>query len=130
MWAKAIMTHPLRPGRSSGQGSNSFFFPALLNLFAQPAWMASSTVLPSTVIDYANASTHTFDQTPTAKGSTSTFKLPEIFGSTQHLFTRRVESTNEEAPVEGDPEFKLPSLQSLFVVIGGNALFQVSELHT
>jgi len=92
--------------------------------------MAPSTVLPSTVIDYANGSTRTFEQIPTAKGSTSTFKLPEIFGSTQRLFTRRVESTDEVAPVEENLEFKLPSLRSLFVVIGGNALFQVNEPYT
>jgi hypothetical protein len=92
--------------------------------------MAASTVLPSTVIDYANGSTRILDQMPTAKASTSTFKLSEIFGSTSHVFTRRAEPTDEEAPVEENPEFKLPSLRSLFVVIGGNALFQVDGLHT
>jgi hypothetical protein len=86
--------------------------------------MAPSTVLPSTVIDYANRN---FNQIPTAKESTYTSKLSEIIGSSKQVFTRRVESTDEEVSVEENPEFKLPSLRSLFIIIGGNALFQVNE---
>ena len=87
-------------------------------------------MLPSTVIDYATQSTDTFTQIPITKQSTSTFKLSEIIGSSTQALTRRVESTDEDVSVEENPEFKLPSLRSLFIIIGGNALFQVYELHT
>ncbi|KIM39119.1 hypothetical protein M413DRAFT_75216 [Hebeloma cylindrosporum] len=87
--------------------------------------MAPSTVLPSTVIDYANRSAHHF-QIPTAKESTYTSKFSEIVGASKHVFTRRVEPADEEVSVEENPEFKLPSRRSLFIIIGGNALFQFS----
>ena len=92
--------------------------------------MAPSAVLPSTVIDYASRSTHSFNQIPSAKESTYTSKLSEIADSSKQVFTRRVESTDEDASVEENLEFKLPSLRSLFIIIGGNALFQVNELPT
>jgi len=80
-------------------------------------------MLPSTVMDYANRSTHSVDQAPIVKESIYTSKLSEIVGSSQHVLTRRVESTEEE--FSENLEFKLPSLRSLFIIIGGNALFQV-----
>jgi len=86
--------------------------------------MVPSTMLPSTVMDYANRSAHSVNQVPIAKESIYTSKLSEIVGSSQHVLTQRVEST-EEVSSEENPEFKLPSLRSLFIIIGGNALFQV-----
>ena len=90
--------------------------------------MAPSTVLPLNVIDYANRSTDTFTQIPIAKESIYISKLSEIVGSGKQVFTRSIESTDEEVSIEENPEFKLPSLPSLFIIIGGNALFQVNEL--
>ncbi|KAF8972579.1 major facilitator superfamily domain-containing protein [Flammula alnicola] len=89
--------------------------------------MASSSLLPSTVIDYADRARH--EPAKSTKQSTSYIsKLSEIGGivsSSRDAFVRRVDSSNEEETVE-NPEFKLPSWSSLFVIIGGNALFQFS----
>ena len=55
--------------------------------FAHPlAWMAPSTVLPLNVIDYANRSTDTFTQIPTAKESIYISNLSAIIGSGKQVF--------------------------------------------
>jgi len=92
--------------------------------------MVPSTVPPSTVIYYANRSAHNVNQALIAKESIYTSKLSETVGSSNHVLTRRVESTEEEVSAEENLEFKLPSLRSLFIIIVGNAFFQVIELHS
>ncbi|KAF8885257.1 membrane transporter [Gymnopilus junonius] len=54
-------------------------------------------------------------------------KRPRLLQS--QVFIRRVDSPQQEAEEEEaheNPEFKLPSKKSLFVIVGGNALFQMS----
>ncbi|KDR68701.1 hypothetical protein GALMADRAFT_256505 [Galerina marginata CBS 339.88] len=81
--------------------------------------MASSSILPPTVLDYTD-NIH--------KEPNYISKLAEIGGivsSSRDAFIRRVESSQEEENFESR-EFKLPSKRSLFIIIGGNALFQAS----
>lgn len=53
-------------------------------------------------------------------------RLDVLVPSNVQDFTRQVDSeiTNEEERTE-NTEFKLPSLRSLVIILGGNALFQV-----
>lgn len=85
--------------------------------------MASSGILPATVIDYT-------DRIHASKESTYISKLSEIGGivaTSRDVFVRRVDSSrDEDIDTFQNPELKLPSLRSLFVIIGGNAVFQVS----
>ncbi|KAF8149959.1 major facilitator superfamily domain-containing protein [Crassisporium funariophilum] len=87
--------------------------------------MASSSLLPSTVLDYAlgdplkRSSKESQDPTYASRVSTVVSASREaIIGLVDH-------SNGDTAEVE-DSEFKLPSRSSLFVIIGGNALFQFS----
>lgn len=90
--------------------------------------MASSSLLPSTVIDYVQ------DESKDKASSTYISRLSEIGGivsSSREVFIRRVESSQqEEEETHENPEFKLPNGRSLFVIIGGNALFQVCQGHS
>ncbi|PPQ78813.1 hypothetical protein CVT25_010682 [Psilocybe cyanescens] len=85
--------------------------------------MASSGILPATVIDYT-------DRIHASKESTYISKLSEIGGivaTSRDVFVRRVDSSrDEDIDTFQNPELKLPSLRSLFVIIGGNAVFQLS----
>ncbi|PPQ97042.1 hypothetical protein CVT26_001300 [Gymnopilus dilepis] len=88
--------------------------------------MASPAVLPTTVIDYV-------DRTEDERKDSSTYisKLSEIGGivssSSREVFIRRVNSSQQgEEETDENPEFRLPSGKSLFVIIGGNALFQLA----
>lgn len=82
--------------------------------------MASSTTLPLTVIDYA-------DRVRTSKERPYISKLGGLVTASRDAIVRPVELSAEPEDVEisENPEFKLPSLRSLFIIIAGNALFQV-----
>lgn len=96
--------------------------------------MASSNILAPTVIDYTS---HVHSGLGDLVRSTSkahsptnglVSKLSEVGGvvsSTTETFVRRVDPYNEEESPTINQEYKLPSRRSMFVVIGGNALFQV-----
>lgn len=77
--------------------------------------MAPSTVIKSTVVDYAHPSVR--------REPFSHLTIPSIFSS-RRGHNGHVENAEEEQFIES--ELKLPSYRSLFVAIGGNALFQFS----
>ena len=77
--------------------------------------MAPSTVIKSTVIDYAHPSVR--------REPFSHLTIPSIFSS-RRRDNGHVENAEEEQFIES--ELRLPSYKSLFVAIGGNALFQAS----
>ncbi|KAF9554775.1 membrane transporter [Agrocybe pediades] len=90
--------------------------------------MASSSI-SAPMIAYTDRRVHD-DSTP-QDSSYSLSKLSEItrvISSSKEAFARTGVSVTEaqEEVVTDDPEFKLPSKSSLFVVIGGNAIFQLS----
>ncbi|KAF9483488.1 membrane transporter [Pholiota conissans] len=92
--------------------------------------MASSSILAPTVIDYTNHA-HLGDLVRSTSKELSpaselVSKVGGIVSSTTETFVRRVDSYVEDETPIVNPEFKLPSWRSLFVVIGGNALFQLS----
>ncbi|KAH9487241.1 hypothetical protein JR316_0001310 [Psilocybe cubensis] len=84
--------------------------------------MASSSILPATVLDYSEQ-IH-------SKESNYISKLSEIGGivtTSREAFVRRVDPTaSDDIDALQNPEFKLPSWRSLFIIIGGNAVFQLS----
>lgn len=94
--------------------------------------MASSSILPSTVVDYVDHPQHDA-VTKARKETIFVSKLSQIGGiisSRREAFIRPVDSDLAEEDTSGNPEFKLPSFRSLFVIIGGNALFQVRRIVT
>lgn len=93
--------------------------------------MASTSTPPSTVIDYAN------DRQPSKesvlKEPTYISKLSEVANIVTangfQTFVRHAELSSEGIvdldALSQSHEFKLPSWSSLFIIIGGNAVFQV-----
>ncbi|TFK38676.1 membrane transporter [Crucibulum laeve] len=89
----------------------------------------ASPQLSSTVIDYVDHSSS--NPGPTAKRSWLSSVLPPSSSSNRvNESSQSLEALAYVDPlrddIDVDPEFKLPSVKSLFVVIGGNALFQLS----
>ena len=84
--------------------------------------MASSS-LPSSVIELVDRA-HQSNDAKTSKSpySVTLSELKGALSSSRDAF--RDTTQNDEEPLD-NPEFKLPSWRSLFVIIGGNALFQV-----
>ncbi|KAJ3504443.1 hypothetical protein NLJ89_g7929 [Agrocybe chaxingu] len=92
--------------------------------------MMASTSLPiTTAIDYAERVHQAHSDASSSKSkkeSSYVSKISEITGivsATREAFIRRVDS---EDSIPENSELKLPSRRSLFIVIGGNALFQLS----
>jgi hypothetical protein len=77
--------------------------------------MATSTVIKSTVADYAHPGVR--------REPFSHLTIASIFSSRQG-HSGHIENAEEEHFIES--ELRLPSYKSLFVAIGGNALFQAS----
>ncbi|KAH9475840.1 hypothetical protein JR316_0011400 [Psilocybe cubensis] len=94
--------------------------------------MASTSTLSSTVIDYANCR-HPAKESM-EKESMYISKVSElaniIAGNGIQTFVRHPEPSSEGIVDQDTPsqshEFKLPSWSSLFIIIGGNAVFQLS----
>ncbi|KAF9042118.1 major facilitator superfamily domain-containing protein [Panaeolus papilionaceus] len=86
-----------------------------------------ASILPSTFIDYASRSHEEKGDGEAASSSKLGDSLGGLVTASKTAFVRQVDSSNGEADslVHENPEFKLPSWRSLFVIIGGNALFQV-----
>lgn len=91
--------------------------------------MASSTTLPSTVVDYVSRSqsrTSAVDASIDQRKRSKISLFNDVVSSSKEAIVRVVNSSEppEQAP-SANPEFKLPSYKSLFIMIGGNAIFQV-----
>jgi hypothetical protein len=96
--------------------------------------MAPSNILAPTIIDYTSHVHSSFGDlvrsTSKEHSSANGFasKLSDVGGvvsSTTETFVRRVDPYNEEESPTINQEYKLPSRRSMFIIIGGNALFQV-----
>jgi len=96
--------------------------------------MTSPRLLPSTVIDYVQTDSGTPGTESSHYPTSRLSQLGGIISASRDALARRVDSgslqlTNVNEPQAQDAiersEFKLPNLSSLFIIIGGNALFQV-----
>ncbi|PPQ98972.1 hypothetical protein CVT24_003468 [Panaeolus cyanescens] len=85
-----------------------------------------ASTLPSTVIDYTAHSREQKDDS--AASSKLVDSLGGLVSASRTAFVRPTDSSNADlvSLVHENPEFKLPSKRSLFVIIVGNALFQVT----
>ncbi|KAJ3504441.1 hypothetical protein NLJ89_g7930 [Agrocybe chaxingu] len=91
--------------------------------------MASASLPITTAIEYADRVHQSHDDASSSKSKKEfsyVSKISEITGivsATREAFVQRADS---EEFVSDNSEFKLPSRRSLFIIIGGNALFQLS----
>ncbi|KAJ3510442.1 hypothetical protein NLJ89_g4669 [Agrocybe chaxingu] len=89
--------------------------------------MASTNLPLTTAIDYADRAHGDTSSAKSKKESTYASKISEFSGivsATRKVFIQRVDS--EEGSILENSEFKLPSRRSLFIIIAGNALFQIT----
>ncbi|KAJ3493812.1 hypothetical protein NLJ89_g10933 [Agrocybe chaxingu] len=90
--------------------------------------MASASLPITTAIEYADRVHQSHDDASSSKSKEFSYasKISEITGivsATREAFVQRGDS---EELVTDNSEFKLPSRRSLFIIIGGNALFRLS----
>ena len=92
--------------------------------------MAPPSLLPSTVIDYIQNGSATPSKESSHCAASRLSELGGIISTSRDTLARHVDTgslqlTNDEPQAQDASEFKLPSLSSLCIIIGGNALAQV-----
>lgn len=95
-------------------------------------------LLPSKVINYVQNDSATPSKESSHYAASRLSELGGIISASKDALARRVDSGSSLQLPPNKPqvqdeiensEFKLPNLSSLFVIIGGNALFQVNSVY-